>query len=130
MSEVKEMALKRGAGVQGYLPRKAGMAVSGCVRCVQSRAWALLVLGWFVGLRPAQNAQRCVFAGAVSRCYVLNFPKDGSRGILCLPVPSIVPMWFLEHCGSCCFNCCDHQQGEHDPAVSCDGFAACFGGTG
>lgn len=60
---------------------------------------------------------------------MLNFPKDGSQGdsvpLCTLHSAELV----LEYSGSCCFYCCEHQQGELDPAVSCAGFAACFGGT-
>lgn len=93
---------------------------------VWSRAWASLRLGCSVGLRPAQNAQHCAFAGAGSRCSVLNFPKDGSRDSV--PVCTFRSAELvLEHCGSCCFYCCEHQQGELDPAVGCDSFAALVG---
>lgn len=93
---------------------------------VWSRVWASLGLGCSVGLRPAQNAQHCAFAGAGSRCSVLNFPKDGSRDSV--PVCTFRSAELvLEHCGSCCFYCCEHQQGELDPAVGCDSFAALVG---
>lgn len=114
--------LESGIHPEGGRQGSVGVCVEQCV----GSAGSWLVPG---AETSSESPALCLCRGRLEE-FSAEFPSGWKQGDSVPACTSRSAELLLERCGSCCFHCCEHQQGEHDPAVSCDGFAACFGGTG